>query len=761
MNPFKRKKEEKEIIEEPVEKSTKEKAQGGLFSKLFKKNGNKEEKQPKASKVKGMMSNKDKKKSKKVDENNLSSVLNISVPETLLEELTNNSRFTYIDGKGETRYVAFMLKTDDIGGLNKKSKNDEDKGQLIELINAAHIKCLVTEQTFEDNVLIFLPEEDTISHLGEFSFLHDKPLYIVFVDEDCNYEITQASVLYQELRLFYVSEQPVNNLLFQKGILKYDVSENESIDENQDNLQYELVEETQDYNEVVQEESEPNQQEDEIIQADEDSSIDEEISEINVEDEQNEDGYYTDDDEDDDLPFGNDEVVDYSNDDEDFTSDDVYIPNDEVNLDDVDMIDTRVIDKQEFDSAVKRLFSSDDLNLEVTTQPFDDLIANRFEYRPFNEMLATSWLNDYLKDMYINNNDRLNLLHQKNVIDARNKYLAIMSKACDDIIKGLDYTNPENISYHEYEEIKAINDSYGEKAAVMISEAKEKVIEEYEKKREKAGEIGRENALSDFDLRNKTQHKKELDDVANDISKKVDSEMKNNLDKLLDKRKLIANKQLDLCQNEALNIINKELRNKFEEENALYLELSQQARGYIDLHQKDEINYNTLQHEQLKHSTEVEDITNLMKRRLDEQAMDYERNKKNLLEDIEQIKRDSKKEIEEIKKDAERKVLDAQHNVDAQKEHFASIVEDYKKLDKERSDDFKNRLEEKNRERDELIEAHNKFERKTRNSHFFILTMSVVAVLASLFVGMLFGSKVDSIAQPQPIQQEQSVESSN
>lgn len=754
MNPFKRKKEEKEIIEEPVEQSTKEK--GGFFSKFFKK-GETSEKDPKSNKVKGLMSNKDKKKSKKVDENNLSSVLNVSVPETLLEELTNNSRFTYIDGNGETRYVAFMLKTDDIGGLNKKSKNDEDKGQLIELINAAHIKCLVTEQTFKDNVLIFLPEEDTISHLGEFSFLHYKPLYIVFVDEDCNYEITQANVLYQELRLFYVSEQPVNNLLFQKNILKYDVSQNEPVDENQYISQDELGEDAQDDNEVVQEEFESGQQEDEIISED-----DEEISEINVEDKQNEDGYYTDDnDDEDDLPFGSDEFEDYSNDDEDFTSDDVYVPDDGIDLNDVDMIDTRVIDKQEFDSAVKRLFSSDDLNLEVTTQPFDDLIANRFEYRPFNEILATSWLNDYLKDMYINNNDRLNLLHQKNVIDARNKYLAIMSKACDDIIKGLDYTNPENISYHEYEEIKAINDSYGENAAEMISEAKEKVVEEYNKKREKAGEIGRENALTDFDLRNKTQHKKELDDVANYISKKVDSEMKNNLDKLLDKRKLIANKQLDLCQNEALNVINKELRNKFEEENALYLELSQQAREYIDLHQKDEINYNTLQHEQLKHSTEVEDITNLMKRRLDEQAMDYERNKKNLLENIEQIKRDSKKEIEEIKKDAERKVFDAQHNADAQKEHFASIVEDYKKLDKERSDDFKNRLEEKNRERAELVEAHNKFERKTRSSHFFILTMSVIAVLASLFVGMLFGSKVDSMTQPQPIQQEQSVESSN
>ena len=250
------------------------------------------------------MSNKDKKKSKKVDENNLSSVLNVSVPETLLEELTNNSRFTYIDGNGETRYVAFMLKTDDIGGLNKKSKNDEDKGQLIELINAAHIKCLVTEQTFEDNVLIFLPEEDTISHLGEFSFLHDKPLYIVFVDEDCNYEVTQASILYQELRLFYVSEQPVNNLLFQKNILKYDVSQSESVDENQYISQDELVETTQNDNEVIQVESESDQQEDEIISEDEN---DEEISEINVEDEQNEDGYYTDDEEDDDLPFGNDE----------------------------------------------------------------------------------------------------------------------------------------------------------------------------------------------------------------------------------------------------------------------------------------------------------------------------------------------------------------------------------------------------------------------------------------------------------------------
>lgn len=750
MNPFKRKKEE-EIIEEPVE----EKAKGGFFSKFFNKDENKEEKKP--GKTKGIMSNKDRKRSKKADENNLSSVLNISVPETLLEELTNNTRFTYIDGNGETRYVAFLLKTDDIGGLNKKSKNDEDKGQLIELINAAHIKCLVTEQTFEDNVLIFLPEEDTISNLSEFSFLHDKPLYIVFVDEDCNYKVTEASIFYPELRLFYVSEQPVNNLLFQKNLLKYDVSDNEptnevetqeGLDDSQEEIQETVQEEFVNKDETV----------DEITQEDLDN---EEIVEPEVE--QNEDGYYTDDDDEDmnDLPFGNDEMEDYSNDDEDFTSDDVYIPDDEVDLNDVDMIDTRVVDKQEFDSVVKRLFSSDDLNLEVTTQPFDDLIANRFEYRPFNEMLATSWLNDYLKDMYINNNDRLNLLHQKNVIDARNKYLAIMSKACDDIIKGLDYTNPENISYHEYKQIEDVNDSYAVNAAKLISEEKEKVVKEYEEKREEAGEIGRKNALNDFDLRNQTQHKKELEDVANNISQKIEVAMKNNLDKLLDKRKLIANKQLDLCQNEALNIINKELRDKFEEENALYLELSQQAREYIDLHQKDEINYNALQHEQLKHSTEVEDITNLMKRRLDEQAMDYECNKKNLLEDIEQIKRDSKKEIEEIKKDAERKVLDAQRNVDRQKEHFASIVEDYKKLDKERSDDFKNRLEEKNRERAELVEAHNKFERKTRSSHFFILTMSVIAVLASLFVGMLFGSKVDSMTQPQPIQQEQSVESSN
>ena len=77
-----------------------------------------------------------KKAGKKKADEFMSSVINESVVETVLEEGYAGQDFLAYEDK----YIGLFLKVEDMGGLNVKvAKRDEDKSQIIEAINSGRM----------------------------------------------------------------------------------------------------------------------------------------------------------------------------------------------------------------------------------------------------------------------------------------------------------------------------------------------------------------------------------------------------------------------------------------------------------------------------------------------------------------------------------------------------------------------------------------------------------------------------------------------
>jgi hypothetical protein len=97
---------------------------------------------------------------------------NISVPESALETFDENKNFFQGDKRDESaRYVGMMLHAETIGGFNKKSKGDADKGMIIEAISGGNIDTYITAEQNAADELIFIPTGKTFDFLEDFSIL--------------------------------------------------------------------------------------------------------------------------------------------------------------------------------------------------------------------------------------------------------------------------------------------------------------------------------------------------------------------------------------------------------------------------------------------------------------------------------------------------------------------------------------------------------------------------------------------------------------
>ena len=101
-------------------------------------------------------------RTKKVKRNEqLSSVVNETVVDQVMAEMRANPRFDYT-ADGQLWHVGLFLDTAEIGGLSKKTRNDSDKGSIVECISNGRIKVLATSSLLEQNCLIIIPDEGTI-----------------------------------------------------------------------------------------------------------------------------------------------------------------------------------------------------------------------------------------------------------------------------------------------------------------------------------------------------------------------------------------------------------------------------------------------------------------------------------------------------------------------------------------------------------------------------------------------------------------------
>lgn len=88
---------------------------------------------------------------------------------------------------GQPAIFGMALFIDSIGGFSSSTRGDEDKGSIIEYINADVIHHITSKEILNKNIIIFLPTRDTLDEMGEYTSLFgsESALYhIVYILKD-------------------------------------------------------------------------------------------------------------------------------------------------------------------------------------------------------------------------------------------------------------------------------------------------------------------------------------------------------------------------------------------------------------------------------------------------------------------------------------------------------------------------------------------------------------------------------------------------
>lgn len=135
-------------------------------------------------------------------------------------------------------YVGIVLDMNrpDIGGFTQKSKRDEQKGTIIECINAGRISTLITPGLSERHLFVFLPNASTLAAIGEFRLLTSGSFQLCFVSARGDVQLTDLDISYDGVAGLILDDVSAQDLI---------VSALEGYDPNRDLIDAPTMEEIQ------------------------------------------------------------------------------------------------------------------------------------------------------------------------------------------------------------------------------------------------------------------------------------------------------------------------------------------------------------------------------------------------------------------------------------------------------------------------------------------------------------------------------------
>ena len=113
-----------------------------------------------------------------------------------------------------------MLDANDpsIGGINKKSRRDESKGQVIELINSGRIATYIPQALLDEERLVIIPLMTTLDAMDEFGLLTQANYTIALTSDDGEVEDTEAPVTYDDMVSLVMNREDADAFLAGHGV---------------------------------------------------------------------------------------------------------------------------------------------------------------------------------------------------------------------------------------------------------------------------------------------------------------------------------------------------------------------------------------------------------------------------------------------------------------------------------------------------------------------------------------------------------------
>ena len=654
------------------------------------------------------------KKNKKRNEM-MSSVLSESVLEVVLDDLRKNKRFI-AEKDGQPVYIAMWLDVDDIGGLSKKQAKDEAKGSIIELIKGSSIKTLLTPELLESEEIIFVPEATTLDRMGEYSLLVNAPYTLGYIYDDGSIENSYIETEYDMFVKYIELKDDIDYFLRGHDVPWVEQSEDETYEE--DVMSDDVVMAHDEDEDTPFGEGEGD---------DKDYAIDEfaEMESAGF-DENYMEG----------SDFDKMDDTDLDNMEEDLVPED-----EEVITDEIVEEEPVEVDDYTFEKTIKRVFYSDELGLEVTTEPFDLQFMHGNNFVPFSEDRGDGWMNEYLSNISKDANSEIQRAHQQNILEMRELYYRLLSGYCETIKDKLDVEDDTTLTGQIMNNLREEYQMHQDNMYNEVSQRRSDKNKDWTEKLEQVGEDAKIAAQQQYRERYGRQHDEELLRIEPTLKQQLEASHNKAVRELHEKRRADAAIMLDEGITATLGKVSEIYKERLNEEQEIYEFHRDALMNFIQDNRENDIAHDKILAQELAQSEKADAVMREYHEKLDAQTVDFAAKRESLEAEIQKLVRQSEDELKRQEDKHNQYVEDLRKELADARNHVNKLVDDYKMLDQKKEDEYRLRLTDKEYEIEKLSSNFERVGRSNRRQGGFMIALIIVAVIASLFVGMVFGMR--------------------
>lgn len=635
----------------------------------------------------------------------MSQILHESVLETALDKFKENDQFIHMEN-GKPKYVGLILDTANIGGLDKKSRKDEAKGSIIECINSGRISTYISSDLMDAGLICIIPNSDTLVALDEFNLLTSAEYELGQVDENGDVELLDKKVTYSEIADFASEDGNISSILdapkeddepvLPAGVVQEEPEEEVvpvEEDDSDDDTPVAIVEPDEDplpVEEPVEPEPVPESVPEETPAAVED-----------------------------DAPAGDD-----------------FDPYQAAMA--ADQVPEQTVPGELTNQVVVRKFYSEDLGLEVTSEPFDAQFMQNNPYIPFDENRKSGWINDQLNEMSRAANVELARMHSENQWQMRERYFKLVSMACERIRVDLDIHDPDTQYGQMYSEIQADRQDHLDSIDQRVMRRKEEIENNW---RERLKEVGMEAARAaqhQYRERYGHQHDVEVYNIEPAERAAIEDEYQDALHDMYTRRRVEAASLLDLSITEVLDEISDMYLTCLTDERERYAELDKQMRDFVDAHRQDDVARSSTLAEELRQTEKADKVLAEQTAKMQALSEDFRQKREKLLGEIEDLKRSNAQHLLSLKQDNDAAAKRWGKEKEEMEKKYDDLLSRFRELDATKEKEFEARFTEMRdlngalEDRcDHLMEVH----RKSNLVSVFLLIAVAIAMAAIGFIG--------------------------
>lgn len=316
-----------------------------------------------------------------------------------------------------------------------------------------------------------------------------------------------------------------------------------------------------------------------------------------------------------------------------------------------------------------------------------------------------------------------------------------MTEYCEKLQKELDYED-SHTEFGEwyFNQMTTFSNKESDMENVVIE--KRKVLQDtFTNAIKEVREQAANRAEADYRSIHSAQQEELVRKIPDKIREELDGEKTTFLNGFHEKRRSEAKTKLELGISEALVAAKEKYQKRLDEEVKIYEDYRNQLVSYLKENREEDLAHDALLREELLQNEKATKVMAEMTAKLEGQTADFKARKERLLADLDAMKESRDREVARLEAQHADRLKSLQGELDASHARYQDLVKELANVEAKKNEEYKEKLVAKDREKEMLTMLMENAEKRNKKNGVLLGSIALIAVVAALLVGLLFGSR--------------------